>query len=148
MAVGHQNVFVGFCCYIASMDKMMVLQCLLLLFPAVIFLQSGLDKAFKLGDNKAYILSVFENTFLKPISGILFFLLLILELGCGIIAVAAIVLLTSKGEYTIGYYTFLLSVITLTGLLAGQRIARDYAGAAGIMPYLILAFLGLYLFSV
>ena len=148
MAVGHQNVFVGFCCYIASMDKMMVLQCLMLLFPAVIFLQSGLDKVFKPEGNKAYIISVFEKTFLNSISGILFYLLLLLEVTCGIMAVAGIFMLALQGDDTLGYYTFIVSVITLSGLLAGQRIAGDYPGAAGIMPYLILAFAGLYLFSV
>jgi len=63
------------------MDKMMVLKCLMLLFPAVIFLQSGLDKLFKMEGNKTYILSVFKKTFLKPISGTLFYLLMILELA-------------------------------------------------------------------
>jgi hypothetical protein len=63
-------------------------------------------------------------------------------------AVAGIFMLASKGDDTLGYYTFIVSVITLSGLLAGQRIAGDYPGAAGIMPYLILAFAGLYLFSV
>ena len=64
----------------------MVLQCLMLLFPAVIFLQSGLDKVFKFEGNKAYIISVFEKTFLNSISGILFYLLLLLEVACGIMA--------------------------------------------------------------
>lgn len=126
----------------------MVLKCLMLLFPAVIFLQSGLDKLFKMEGNKTYILSVFKKTFLKPISGTLFYLLMILELACGMMAIAGFFTLVSRDDETIGYFTFLLSVITLTGLLAGQRIACDYAGAAGIIPYLILAFLGLYLFSV
>lgn len=126
----------------------MVLKCLMLLFPAVIFLQSGLDKLFKMEGNKTYILSVFKKTFLKPISGTLFYLLMILELACGMMAIAGFLTLVSRDDETIGYFTFLLSVITLTGLLAGQRIACDYAGAAGIIPYLILAFLGLYLFSV
>ncbi|MBM3399922.1 MAG: DoxX family membrane protein [Bacteroidetes bacterium] len=130
------------------MDKMMVLKCLMLLFPAVIFLQSGLDKLFKMEGNKTYILSVFKKTFLKPISGTLFYLLMILELACGMMAITGFFTLVSRDDETIGYFTFLLSVITLTGLLAGQRIACDYAGAAGIIPYLILAFLGLYLFSV
>jgi len=126
----------------------MVLKCLMLLFPAVIFLQSGLDKLFKMEGNKTYILSVFKKTFLKPISGTLFYLLMILELACGMMAITGFFTLVSRDDETIGYFTFLLSVITLTGLLAGQRIACDYAGAAGIIPYLILAFLGLYLFSV
>jgi len=116
----------------------MVLQCLLLLFPAVIFLQSGLDKVFKPEGNKAYIISVFEKTFLNSISGILFYLLLLLEVTCGIMAVAGIFMLALQGDDTLGYYTFIVSVITLSGLLAGQRIAGDYPGAAGIMPYLIL----------
>ena len=126
----------------------MVLQCLMLLFPAVVFLQSGLDKVFNMEDNKTYINAVFARTFLKSISGILFYLLLIIELITGTLALAGIFMLASQGDETAGYYTFLLSVITLIGLLAGQRIARDYPGASGLTPYLILAFTGLYLFSV
>ncbi|MFN5217626.1 MAG: hypothetical protein ACK5CL_02570 [Sphingomonadales bacterium] len=130
------------------MDKMLVFKCLLLLFPAVIFLQSGLDKVFKHEENKTYIQAVFARTFLKPLSGLLFYLLLMIELITGSLAIAGLYMMYADGDHTIGYYTFFLSVITLIGLLAGQRIARDYAGASGIMPYLILAFVGLYLFSV
>jgi len=126
----------------------MVLQCPFLLFPAVIFLQSGLDKVFKIEDNKTYINAVFARTFLKSFSGMLFYFLLTIELITGTLAVAGIFMLVSQGAETIGYYTFLLSVITLISLLAGQRIARDYPGASGLTPYLILAFAGLYLFSV
>ena len=129
------------------MDKMLVFKCLLLLFPAVIFLQSGLDKVFKHEENKNYIQAVFARTFLKPLSGLLFYLLLIIELITGTLAIAGMYMMFTEGNDTMGYYTFLLSVITLIGLLAGQRIARDYAGASGIMPYLIMATFALLIYS-
>ena len=129
------------------MDKMLVFKCLLLLFPAIIFLQSGLDKVFKHEENRTYIHAVFARTFLKPLSGMLFYLLMLIELITGFMAIAGIFLLAFQGDDVVGYYTFLLSVITLTSLLAGQRIARDYAGASGIMPYLMMAVFSLLIYS-
>jgi hypothetical protein len=130
------------------MEKIVLLKSLLLLFPAVIFLQSGLDKVFKLDENKTYIRAVFARTFLKPLSDMMFYMLLVIELLIGALAIAGIFLLVFQSQATVGYYTFLLSAVTLTFLLAGQRIARDYVGAAGLVPYLIVAFFGLYLFSI
>jgi uncharacterized membrane protein YphA (DoxX/SURF4 family) len=130
------------------MDKMMVLKLLMLMFPAVIFLQAGLDKLFNMKSNAQYIQSVFEKTVLSGQAVLLFVVLVILELASGLNAMAGAVLLYISGDASLGYVAMVLSCITLLCLLAGQRIAKDYAGAAGIVPYLAVSFLGLYLFAI
>jgi hypothetical protein len=133
--------------YIAGMDKMMILKILVLMFPAVVFLQAGVDKLFNMKSNAQYIQSVFAKTALSSVSVLLFVLLVILELAAGLHAVAGAIMLYVSGDAMLGYLGMVISTITLLGLLAGQRIAGDYAGAAGIVPYLALSFLGLYLFA-
>ncbi|MEK0420530.1 MAG: hypothetical protein RLZZ161_381 [Bacteroidota bacterium] len=117
------------------------------MFPAVIFLQAGLDKLFNMKSNAQYIQSVFEKTVLSSQASLLFVVLVILELASGLNAMAGAVLLYISGDASLGYVAMVLSCITLLCLLAGQRIAKDYAGAAGIVPYLVVSFLGLYLFA-
>ena len=133
--------------YIAGMDKMMILKILVLMFPAVVFLQAGLDKLFNMKSNAQYIQSVFAKTALSSVSVLLFVLLVILELAAGLHAVAGAIMLYISGDAMLGFLGRVISTITLLGLLAGQRIAGDYAGAAGIVPYLAVVLGGLWVFT-
>ena len=85
------------------MDKMMVLKLLILMFPAVIFLQAGLDKLFNMKSNAQYIQSVFEKTVLSRQASLLFVVLVILELASGLNAMAGAVLLYISGDASLGY---------------------------------------------
>jgi len=41
------------------------------------------------------------------------------------------------------FYGFVVLAITLIALFAGQRLAKDYIGAADLIPYFILIMLGI-----
>ncbi len=117
------------------------------LFMAILFLQSGLDKVFNFKGNKGYIQSVFEKTFLSKFSSLLFLSITVLEIATGLLALAGSAQMFLHQVEDLALFSLLLSAVSLLSLFAGQRIAKDYGGAAGIVPYFIVAILGLYLFA-
>jgi len=50
------------------------------------------------------------------------------------------------GNYSIAFYGLLIAAVDLLSLLLGQRLAKDYVGAAGVVPYFIAVMLGLSVF--
>ncbi len=117
-------------------------------FFAVVFLQSGLDKLLDSAGNLAYIRDVFKNGAVpQPLVPLLFWTLTVLELSAGVLCGLGILLgsfrhagmgLAAAGVFVAG--------LALIGLIAGQRMAKDYAGAAVIAAYFAVVLIGISLF--
>jgi len=106
-------------------------------FFAVLFLQSGLDKLINKTDKK----SVFAKSFLNYFTSILFPLIILLEIGAGLFsAIGAIGIL--MGNTTFAQIGIVLSGFALLALFLGQRLAKDYAGAATLAAYFSVFLLG------
>jgi hypothetical protein len=119
------------------MDRfgMWVVQALLALFLAILFLQSGLDKVIDRKGNREYIKGVFAKSPLARVSGFLLIVITLIELAAGFLSGAGflgVVLLRQEGMALGGA---ILSALAICCLFFGQRIAKDYAGAAGLVPY-------------
>lgn len=116
-------------------------------FFAVLFLQSGLDKLFDRKGNLEYLKVHFAESPLASLVPILFPLLTVMEVGSGALAAVAAV------QFLLGDAPMLATValgaagITLLSLFFGQRLAKDYAGAAALVPYFLVAIVGLLLHS-
>lgn len=108
-------------------------------FLAVLFLQSGLDKVFDWEGNKGYIASVFAKTPLAAMSTAMLLQITVLEVVVGLASAAgcAMVLLT-KASF-VAFVGAALAGLNVLALFFGQRIAKDYAGAAGLVPYMLFA---------
>ncbi|MFN3849347.1 MAG: DoxX family protein [Spirosomataceae bacterium] len=117
------------------------------LFSAILFLQSGLDKVFDFKGNRDYIKSVFAKTFLNPVSLLLFITILVLEVAAGLCSLVGAYLYYDQGMKDFAIIGLELSVISILSLFLGQRIAKDYAGAASLVGYFLLMVFGLYLYS-
>jgi hypothetical protein len=50
-------------------------------------------------------------------------------------------------DLTIAFYGAVVSAIAIIALFFGQRIAKDYAGAAVLVPYFLLALIAIYLLA-
>ena len=50
-------------------------------------------------------------------------------------------------DSTIAFYGAILSAAAITALFFGQRIAKDYAGAAVLVPYFLLTLVAIYLLA-
>jgi putative oxidoreductase len=124
------------------------LQLLIGVFFSILFLQSGLDKVFNFNGNRSYIESVFEKTFLKSSSILLFIGIMLLELAAGLLSAVGSVYYFFTGESMLLLLGLQSSAISLLCLFFGQRIAKDYAGAGGLVAYFLLAAFGISLFVV
>jgi putative oxidoreductase len=117
-------------------------------FLGITFLQSAFDKISNYPANKAYFQSQFATSPLRNSVHLLLPVLTVLELLSGLGCIGGIVLsVLYTGSWLIGYGLF-AAACTLLCLLSGQRIAKDYAGAASLTGYFLIAVFGLMAFSV
>ena len=118
------------------------------LYTAVLFLQSGNNKLLDWSGNRAYIDSVFEKTFLRPVSTLLLGVITVLELAAGICSgLGVLFLLTGQGAALAALGLFLGATAILC-LFTGMRIAKDYGGAASITGYFVFFMVALALYAV
>ena len=75
------------------------------------------------------------------------FMLTMMEIGCGITSLAGIIFYFLNGTTTISFYAACFASLILLCLFFGLRISKDYRGAAGLVPYFIVALLGIYFSS-
>lgn len=119
---------------------------------AVLFLQSGLDKVLDFKGNLAWLNGHFANSMFKNSVSPLLLIITILEVFAGVAAAIAAILFAIQSESEFATLTGILgaasSLLSLLFLFIGQRIAKDYAGAGGLVPYMILAGLTLYVVSI
>lgn len=118
---------------------------LILAFLAITFLQSGYDKIIDWNGNVSWLKGHFEKTFLKNQVPLALLIVLVLEVVAGVLSVAGIIEIFTKGNTIYGYYGSVISCIALLMLLLGQRVAKDYDGARTIAIYFIPTVLGVFL---
>ncbi len=122
------------------------LQILCLIFLAILFLQSGLDKVFDYKGNMEWLTGHFANSPLKGTVGILLPVLTVMEIAAGALCAVGVVMLIISGSTTIGLIGTQLSALCLIALFFGQRVAKDYPGAATLTTYFLITMAGIYLF--
>ena len=108
------------------------------LLVAILFIQSGLDKVFDWKGNMEWLTGHFSKTFLSRFVWIMLAKLTVLELATGLASLAGIVYFLLIGSTVLIFWAATLGALTLIGLFFGQRIAKDYPGAAVLVPYFIL----------
>ena len=122
-----------------------ITEIILLLFLAITFLQSGLDKILDWKGNIGWLKEHFSKTFMGKMVEINVAIILVIETVAGILAILGIYQLIVNDNATLGFYAAILSAITLLLLLFGQRVAKDYDGARTIVIYFIPAIIAVYL---
>ncbi len=115
------------------------------LFAAILFIQSGLDKVFDWKGNMEWLTEHFSSSSLAGTVPLLLPILTIMELAAGILAAAGIIYFLFLGTTIIIFYAAVLGCLSLTALFFGQRVAKDYPGAAVLVPYFLLLLFLLYL---
>lgn len=109
--------------------------CMLVL--VVLWLQSGIDKIIDFKGNLDWLNKHFSKSFLKTLVPFLLISLTILELGSGLLSLLGILEVLILKTWRLPIWACSLSLFTLLTLFAGQRFAKDYAGAASLMGYFI-----------
>ncbi|MBK9215194.1 MAG: DoxX family membrane protein [Chloracidobacterium sp.] len=116
-------------------------------FVAILFIQSGLDKVFDWKGNLGWLTGHFSKTPLAKMVPMMLLTITVMEIATGLLAAAGLIYLLVTGQTTLIFYASILGAASLTGLFFGQRIAKDYPGAAVLVPYFILLLIMMYLSS-
>jgi hypothetical protein len=72
-------------------------------------------------------------------------LLTLIELAAGLLSGIGFLALIFAHESTIAFYGAIVSAIAIIALFFGQRMAKEYAGAAILIPYFLVTLVGIYL---
>src|SRR5690242_7679094 len=115
------------------------------LLVSILFIQSGLDKVFDWQGNVGWLNGHFSKTFLAPMVPIMLATITVMELATGFLAAAGLIYFFVEDSLRVIFYASLLGSASITALFFGQRVAKDYAGAAVLVPYFILMILLMYL---
>ena len=126
----------------------MVMQVLFSAMVAILFLQSGLDKIFNWQGEKSFYESHFKKTFLKNSVGLLMPVITISETFAGALSLLGLGVMLFGGSPDLAILGMFLACLSVVQLFFGQRIAKDYGGAASLVPYFFLTVAGLYCYLV
>ena len=116
-------------------------------FLAVLFLQSGLDKVFDREGNVEWLTGHFAKSPLAEFVGPMVTVITVFEVAAGVFSALGAVAVLLLGSRLLAACGVVLSALSLLQLFFGQRIAKDYAGAAVLVPYFVLTILALFLLS-
>jgi len=122
-----------------------LLQLLVSAFLAILFLQSGIDKIVDRQGNLSWLTGHFSKSPLAGMVPLLFGALTIVELAAGALSGIGLLALLLTHNPTIAFYGAVVSAMAILCLFFGQRIAKEYAGAAILVPYFLLALVAIYL---
>jgi hypothetical protein len=114
-------------------------------FFAILFIQSGLDKVINFRENLSWLVGHFKDTFLSGLVPLLLISITLAELASGLISAYGIVELLVHHTHQAAFWGIAFGTLSLVMLFFGQRIAKDYAGASGLVSYFIVAVVGLLL---
>jgi hypothetical protein len=122
-------------------------QMLVSAFLAILFLQSGIDKIVDRQGNIEWLKGHFAKSPLAAIVPPLFGILTLLELSAGVLSGIGFFALIFLRNPTIAFYGAVVSAVAVTALFFGQRMAKEYAGAAILVPYFLLTLAAIYLLA-
>lgn len=114
-------------------------------FLAILFLQSGLDKILDRKGNLDWLMGHFAKSPLAGMVPLLLVVTTILETAAGALSAIGCVLLIFWHDPTVAFYGALISAIAILALFFGQRMAKEYPGAAVLVPYFLLTLVAIYI---
>ena len=116
-------------------------------FLAILFLQSGIDKVVDRQGNLEWLKGHFAKSPLAGMVPLLLGLLTLIELAAGLLSGIGFLALVFAHNSEIASYGAIVSAIAIIVLFFGQRMAKEYAGAAVLVPYFLLTLVAIYLLT-
>jgi hypothetical protein len=127
----------------SALNATFFLQVLISAFFAILFLQSGIDKVIDRRGNLEWLTGHFAKSPLAGMVPLLLSVITLLELAAGALSAIGCVIILLRHDATIAFYGVVLSGFALVALFFGQRMAKDYPGAATLVPYFLVVIAGL-----
>jgi hypothetical protein len=116
-------------------------------FFAILFLQSGIDKIVDRRGNLEWLSGHFAKSPLADRVPLMLSIVTASELTAGTLSALGAVVLLITGNTGIALLGVCFSALSLLMLFFGQRMAKDYEGAAVLASYFTLALLALFVFA-
>ena len=111
------------------------------LFVSTLFIQSGLDKVLDRKGNLEWLTGHFSKSPLAGTVPVMLSAITVMEIITGLASAVGIFYFIFTGSGIVMFWAAVLGTATITALFFGQRVAKDYAGAAVLVPYFILLLL-------
>src|SRR5580765_1493793 len=115
------------------------------LLVSILFIQSGLDKVFDWKGNLGWLSGHFSKTFLSGMVPVMLATITVMELATGFTSAFGIIKFLLTGSLDLIFYASVLGTVSIAALFFGQRVAKEYAGAAVLVPYFLLTIVLMYL---
>jgi len=128
-----------------SAEAIYLMQLFTAAFLAILFLQSGIDKVVDRRGNLEWLKGHFAKTALAGVVPAMLTTITILELAAGILSAIGCIFVLLLRDSTVAFYGAIVSAIVIISLFFGQRMAKDYAGAAVLVPYFLITLIAIYL---
>src|SRR5213596_4146669 len=130
-----------------SVEATYLIQIFTAAFLAILFLQSGIDKIIDRRGNLEWVKGHFAKSPLAGIVPALLTTITILEVAAGTLSAVGCVFMILSRDSTVAFYGAIISAVAIIALFFGQRMAKDYAGAAVLVPYFLLTVVAIYLLA-
>jgi hypothetical protein len=124
-----------------------LLQIFVSVFLAILFLQSGIDKIIDRRGNLEWLKGHFAKSSLAGMVPLMVIAITILELATGVLSAIGCALIIFSRDSTLAFYGAIIAAVSILALFFGQRMAKDYAGAATLVPYFLLTLSAIYLLA-
>ena len=131
----------------ASSGTICILQILTSAFLGILFLQSGIDKVVDRRGNVEFLRGHFAKSPLAGMVALLVTVITVLEIVAGALSAIGCLIIIFTREPAIAFYGAVISAFAILGLFFGQRMAKDYAGAAVLVSYFLLSLVAIYLLA-
>ncbi|MFN2621599.1 MAG: DoxX family protein [Chthoniobacterales bacterium] len=127
---------------------MHVMQVLSSAMLAILFLQSGIDKVVDRRGNLEWLKGHFAKSPLAGVVPAMVTIITIMELASGVLSALGCLLIFVRRDSTLAFYGAVIAALSVLALFFGQRMAKDYAGAAVLVPYFLLTLAAIYLLAI
>ena len=105
---------------------------------SILFIQSGLDKVFDWKGNLGWLTGHFSKTFVAGMVPVMLAVIAAMEVASGVLSAVGIIYWFATGSTLLMFWAGALGAASISALFFGQRLAKDYPGAAVLVPYFIL----------
>lgn len=105
---------------------------------AICFLQSGIDKVVDFKGNLGWLTGHFAKSPLRGQVVPMLVVITVLECAAGAMCTAGVVQLVMGSGPKVALWGAQLAALNIVMLFFGQRVAKDYAGAATLANYFVL----------
>ena len=106
---------------------------------AILFLQSGIDKVVDFRGTLQWLTGHFAKSPLRSMVTPMLGTILVTECAAGAICAVGAAQIAISGDAGAALRGAQLAALNIVMLFFGQRLAKDYAGAAALVPYFILS---------